>query len=214
VEKQWTQICKDVGHDGESYFCLRCGKAEFQSVAAARGHLGYCKGRMIQKGILPVEPGLVPQRDSPLLPVAAAPAPAPAAISRSLAAAPAAPAAAKNTTQVLGGFGVARQDPEAYPQHPPPGYFALESRIGVLENERHHLLLSANGSGSSWFDQNKTLLLIGGFLLALILLSGSGQCSTVGDVSAGSRNGIKEKALAKLLDRSVSKTVDMVFKGI
>jgi hypothetical protein len=34
-----------VGYDGKSYFCKRCGRAGFASIAAVRGHLGLCKAR-------------------------------------------------------------------------------------------------------------------------------------------------------------------------
>lgn len=38
-------IDKFVCHDGQSYFCRLCGRAGFKSVAAVRGHLGFCSNK-------------------------------------------------------------------------------------------------------------------------------------------------------------------------
>ena len=40
-----TKICENVGHDGESFFCMRCGKAGYSTKAQAIGHLVICKSR-------------------------------------------------------------------------------------------------------------------------------------------------------------------------
>jgi len=40
-----TRICENVGHDGESFFCMRCGKAGFDTKAKAVGHQSQCKAR-------------------------------------------------------------------------------------------------------------------------------------------------------------------------
>lgn len=47
------KVCKDVGHDGEGYFCMRCGKAGFTKEEQAIGHLAKCKARKIEKNELP-----------------------------------------------------------------------------------------------------------------------------------------------------------------
>ena len=39
------RICKNVGHDGESFFCMRCGKAGFDTKAKAVGHQSQCRAR-------------------------------------------------------------------------------------------------------------------------------------------------------------------------
>ncbi len=41
------RICKNVGWDGESYFCMRCGKAGYSTKEQAMGHLAKCKVRDI-----------------------------------------------------------------------------------------------------------------------------------------------------------------------
>lgn len=38
-------IDRFVCHDGQSYFCRLCGRAGFKSVAAVRGHLGFCPNK-------------------------------------------------------------------------------------------------------------------------------------------------------------------------
>jgi hypothetical protein len=40
------RVCKNVGHDGESFFCMRCGKAGYTTKEQAMGHLAKCKSRM------------------------------------------------------------------------------------------------------------------------------------------------------------------------
>jgi hypothetical protein len=40
------KVCKNVGHDGESYFCMLCGKAGYSTKEQAMGHLAKCKSRM------------------------------------------------------------------------------------------------------------------------------------------------------------------------
>jgi len=39
-----TKVKEGVGFDGETYFCMRCGKAGFKSPAAVVGHLAHCQG--------------------------------------------------------------------------------------------------------------------------------------------------------------------------
>lgn len=48
-----TQVSKNVGFDGESFYCIKCGRAGFRSELAARGHLGSCRGRLVSQGIDP-----------------------------------------------------------------------------------------------------------------------------------------------------------------
>lgn len=40
------RICKNVGHDGSSFFCMLCGKAGYSTKEQAMGHLAKCKSRM------------------------------------------------------------------------------------------------------------------------------------------------------------------------
>ena len=49
------RICKNVGHDGESYFCMRCGKAGYSTKEQAMGHLAKCKARETAT-VLPSQP--------------------------------------------------------------------------------------------------------------------------------------------------------------
>lgn len=47
------KVCKNVGHDGEGYFCMLCGKAGFTKEEQAIGHLAKCKARKNKKSELP-----------------------------------------------------------------------------------------------------------------------------------------------------------------
>jgi hypothetical protein len=40
------RVCKNVGHDGSSFFCMLCGKAGYTTKEQAMGHLAKCKSRM------------------------------------------------------------------------------------------------------------------------------------------------------------------------
>lgn len=40
------RVCKNVGYDGESYFCMLCGKAGYSTKEQAMGHLAKCKSRI------------------------------------------------------------------------------------------------------------------------------------------------------------------------
>ena len=48
------RMCKNVGHDGETYFCMRCGKAGFDSKAKAIGHQAQCPAKESNLGALPL----------------------------------------------------------------------------------------------------------------------------------------------------------------
>ena len=50
------RICKNVGHDGESFFCMGCGKAGFATKAQAVGHQSQCKAKNINLGVSPPPP--------------------------------------------------------------------------------------------------------------------------------------------------------------
>jgi hypothetical protein len=44
-EMNIDKVCKNVGWDGESFFCMRCGKAGFNTKAKAVGHQSQCQAR-------------------------------------------------------------------------------------------------------------------------------------------------------------------------
>lgn len=50
------RICKNVGYDGKEFFCMRCGKAGFETKAQAVGHQSQCKVKNINLGVLPPPP--------------------------------------------------------------------------------------------------------------------------------------------------------------
>jgi len=95
----------------------------------------------------------------------------------------------------------------------------LVDRVGRLENEYNHMLISQNEPVSDWLSQNKDLLVLG-LVVAFIVYMIVQQSKCVCDGSSGSsgRSGkaglgnLGEKAFTKLADRVISKSVDSIFK--
>ena len=44
-----NKICKNVGWDGKSFFCMLCGKTGFGTVAKVLGHQCQCQARRVKK---------------------------------------------------------------------------------------------------------------------------------------------------------------------
>lgn len=184
------KVCKDVGWDGQEYYCLRCGKAGFQREAQARGHLSQCKGRAVAKGIFQ-PPVTAPQV---LLPAGGGGVGAP--------------------TYQLGGAGGAGGGQTSSFQGDPVWNFGVDQRLKALENEYNHMLVERNLPANDWFSSNKNILIIIAVsVVALYLVTHNSQCQC-GDGSKVVKNGVAslgEKALAKFVDRGIIKGVDSLF---
>lgn len=201
------KISDNIGFDGSYFFCLRCGKAGYSSVAQVRGHLSVCPGTAIRKGLLPAtcnplasvqRAGLATQVPaSGLNPLGNAqeaslqnfqvPAPAPALGYL--------PGADYQQAAILQELGTHRQE------------------ISQLQNEYSHMLVQKNAplSGGDWFSQNKGLIIILGLLLLVVLLKQQ-PCRLGGGEKASSLPTFGEKALSQLTSRAISKGVDSFFK--
>ena len=200
------QVCKDVGWDGQGFCCLRCGKAGFQSEAQARGHLAQCRGRAIERGVFhppvgtvtfPAPSGCCEQ----VLPARGGGVPTPL-----FGGAP----GGGETTSLQGGY--ATDYPGWYP--------GVDQRLKALENEYNHLLMQRNlqptgFSIGDWFFQNKAVVIISVVALMIYLSSKKSECECP-DGKAGRRvnraSGFGEKALNKLTDRAITKTIDSLLK--
>lgn len=202
------QVCKDVGWDGQGFCCLRCGKAEFKSEASARGHLSQCKGRAISRGVF-----------HPLVETVALPAPlgcceqvlpaygggVPTTL---LGGAPGGTGGGQTTSLQSGS---ATED---------PGWYGVDQRLRSLENEYNHLLMQRNLQPAGfnvgdWFSQNKAVIIISVVALMIYVLSRQSECECPnGEVGkkVSKVGGLGQKALSKLTDRAISKSIDSLFK--
>lgn len=187
------QVCKDVAWDGESFYCMRCGKVGFQSEAQARGHLSQCRGRAIEKGVF-----FAPE------PVVVAP-----------------PAGGggggQNTTHMLGGSGgTSTYFSQEYVNHE-QRIAQLENEYNHVLLQRN--LPSSNLAGQDFFSQYKGIIIIGAILLFLVILSQqSRNCQALsnGNGSSGGKGvditSIGTKALSKLVDTGITKGISSLFK--
>lgn len=199
-----SQVCKDVGHDGQGFYCLRCGKAGFKSEASARGHLAQCRGRAISRGV-PVTDAAETYQQTSLESGAGSSTVNGARIEGQLAGAT---PGGQSTTFL----------PDTVQAS--PGWFGdVDFRLKALENEYNHLLMEKNQTPTyhpiqqDFFSQYKGAIIIGALILfAMILSKQSGQCQVgSGNKGVGMGN-IGGKALSKLVDAGISKGVSALFK--
>jgi len=200
------QVCKDVGWHGGSFYCLRCGKAGFQSEAQARGHLAQCKGRAIQRGVLHSPVGVAPDPNlsgGQILPLAVG-------------------GAGAHTYQLggsaPGGSGGGQTSSIS------PDWYTINQRMATLENtvynENYHLLMQRNlqpagFSVGDWFFHNKGFIIISAVALLILLAGRDSSCECPDGskgVSKSKVGGLGQKALSKLTDRAISKSIDSLFK--
>jgi len=185
-------ISDNIGWDGSSFFCRRCGKAGYAKMAQVRGHLAMCPGRAISKGAIPQ------------------PVSQPVATSCNLV-----------TAAPVGSLGIsptANQQQQLQPVatgYNPAGYDQLVERVGTLENEYNHMLVERNIPSDDWFSKNKnTVILIAIVAFGFIMMMQQNQ-SCNGDGSGKSSksafNSLGEKALSQFVSRGVSKGVDSLF---
>ena len=190
-------VCKDVGWDGQSFCCLRCGRAGFTSEASARGHLSQCRGTLIQKGLV--------------LP------PPPAANFGGLYGGGAGAGAGG------GGGGQIALQQQPLNQYGQPGgrWNEFDYRLGRLENEYNHLLVRNNTpKQESWLSQNFGWLVLGGIMLiALFSAFGQNQCPVPagGAGSSPKRSGpdinkLSERILNKGVDTAITRGFGKLFK--
>ena len=188
-------ISDNIGWDGSSFFCRRCGKAGYTKMAQVRGHLAMCPGRAISKGAIP----------QPVSQPVSKPVGQPAATGlRAVATVPTATMS-----------GLANQLQPVNQQQLGDRYGELDRRLGTLENEYNHLLVERNSPADDWLSRNKsTVILIAILAFGFVMMMRESQ-SCNGDGSGKSSksplSSLGEKALGQFVNRGVSKGVDSLF---
>jgi hypothetical protein len=202
-------VSENIGYDGFSYYCRRCGKAGYSKPTQVRGHLAMCNGTLIRKGLPPTtscnqlptgnHAGLRDRGANQLQPVRRA----------SLGALP---EVQLQPVEVVVGPGNYQLDDH---------YQQLDGRIAALENEYNHFLMERNSpKGESWVSKNMGWLVFGAIVLFAIVSGGFGQvCQSptgIGQAqSTGSTgspfNSLGPKLVGKAAERAMMKSVDRLF---
>jgi hypothetical protein len=182
--KEIKKIVSDnIGMEGNSFFCRRCGKAGYPSMASVKGHLGMCKGKAIQRA------------GGVQLATASSSSVGTASIAR------------------LGGISTSQLTATAGPgiQLAPADidYGELSNRVASLENEYNHLLAENNVPVNSddWVSRNKDILIILGIGIGLYLLLQQSKCN------CGARaNGIGSTLVNRAAGKAVDYGLNKLFK--
>jgi len=182
-------VSDNIGFDGQTYHCRRCGKAGYQRPTQVRGHLAMCPGTLARKGIALTAPATTQNQ---LQPVASG-------YNQSLSGGQLLPVpvvATPQSNQLVG-----RID-------------QLDNRLARMENEYNHVVQQVNPvlQEKSWIERNLMLVVLGGILLYSFLssMSRSQQC-----VSGSSENSSSGPNFKKLSERVVNKAADIaISKGI
>jgi hypothetical protein len=189
-------VSENIGFDGYSYYCRRCGKAGYDKPSRVRGHLAMCPGTLIRKGASPTtscnqlptgnHAGLRDRGANQLQVVRGA-------SFGDL------PEGQLQPVEVVAGRGSYQLDDH---------YQQLDGRIAALENEYNHFLMERNRpSSESWVSRNMAWIVLGGILLVALLTSFNQQCPvSVG--AAGSSPKRSGPDMSKLTERLVNKAAD------
>jgi len=198
-------VSDSLGYDGETYFCRLCGKAGYRSLAAAKGHLAQCPGKMLQKhGVSPAVSAFSgsPGGGQPPGQLAAA----------SYSWAGAGQNADLQTSSYqqqrqhlgLADAGLGRQVAE------------LSRQVSRLSNEYHHMVLERNvGFDLGEFFRGKWFWTLAvGLFLAYSFGRQNCSCPSLGEPSKSSGGGrsLGSALSSKALDRVVSKGIDRIFR--
>ena len=173
-------VSVNIGMEGNSFYCRRCGKAGYPSMASVKGHLGMCKGKAIQRA------GGVQLAGASHSSVGTA------SIAR------------------LGGISAveptATAGPEIQLAPADTNYDELSRRVAAVENEYVHLLSENNAPVNSddWVSRNKDLLIILGILVGLYLLLQQSKCNC-GARANGIGSTLVNKAAGKAVDYGLNK---------
>lgn len=185
-------VSENIGFDGNSYYCRRCGKAGYGKPTQVRGHLGLCPGTLARKGIPPTT---APTTSYNYL------QPVTTGLNRGLGGGqlPVAPVAVGPVDNQL----AARFD-------------KLDRDIAQLQNEYHHVLGDRNppASSSSWLSQNMGVVIIGALILFVVLSINRGGCQngTSNQGSGPNLNKLTDRVLGKAADTFVSKGLGRIFR--
>ena len=199
----YRTVSEKIAFDGTGYSCRICGRAGYSSMASIKGHLSRCPARQIRA---PAQPQLAAASwrlaGGPDMTVSSAP-PQLAAASRSWDE----PYAPAHESQV------ASQLAEEIRE--------LRSEVGTLKNEYSHVMeeralgTKASFGGSDWVQRYKPLLIVGGLLLGLFLISNNSRScpSVAGSTNKGlTAKSLMERGVTKLADKGMTKMVDNLLR--
>jgi len=175
-------ISDNIAWDGSSFFCRRCGKAGYGSMAKVKGHLSMCAGRAIQLGAIRT----------------------PAGASQALVT-----VSDKGLGNFSGVQATASPGP-SYEQL--AQLANVNDRLSRLENEYNHVLVANNTSSSDWLSSNKAILLVVGAVVLVALLLRENKSSNCGmSEKKGSTiaQTLLAKGAGKFLDKSIDKVFSL-----
>lgn len=198
-------VSENIGFDGYSYYCRRCGKAGYQRATQVRGHLAMCPGTLSRKGILPTTTyNQLPTGNGAALQHREANQLQP------LRAASGGDAGGSQLLQPLAVVG-------PVDNHLAGNYQELDRRVAAIENEYAHLLYQRNRPQQSWPSKNIAWIVLAGIML-IGLLSGMGQsceCPAPGSPpkrSSGPRmTKLSERVMNKAADVAITKSLGRIF---
>ena len=187
-------ISESIAHDGRDFYCRLCGRAGYKSLAAVKGHLSQCPGKLVQRGVLPAQPQLAAAGLGWAGPADSAPL---------QKASPAAPTAAP------GGLVYELREIAA-------GVRSNTEQISRMQNEYTHLMVQRNQPRQEdWFGQNKGLVIMVVIVAFIFWTMNQSSCpSNCGESNKTGRSRVSslgEKAASKLIDRGITKSVDKLF---
>jgi len=199
-------VSENIGFDGYSYYCRRCGKAGYSKPTQVRGHLGMCPGTLARKGVLPTTScNQLPTKHS---------APLQNREANQLQLVREAPDAGFTGSQLLqqpvvvGPVGSSYQDQQLA---------GLSERVSAMENHYNHILQERNmpQTTQDWFNKNKSIIIIAGIILVAVWMMNQSRpaCSTseTSSVKKSTFGNVGEKAVYRLIDKGISKSVDRLF---
>lgn len=183
-------VSANIGFDGATYFCKRCGKAGYERPTQVRGHLAMCPGTLMRKG---VEPTSSCNYSQPLV---------------------------TGYNAGLSGGQLVEEVVVAGPLSNPVDsrYEELAGRIATMENHYNHVMQSVNQpeyqpAQQDFFSQYKSLIIVGAIILfAFILSERSGKCQGLAGDKTSRAGNIGDKALLKLVDVGVTKGIASLLK--
>jgi len=187
-------VSQNIGYDGYTYFCRRCGKAGYERATQVRGHLALCPGTLLRKGMPATSKAVLPTSGYNHLQVV--------------------------NGAVNGGLGGVQQPLEEVVVGPVDNQLAarfvkLEGQVAQLQNEYHHVLGERNlpASASSWLSQNMGVVVIGILILFVVLSANRGSCQDGTSQRRGpDLNKLTDRVLSKAADTVVTKGLGRIFR--
>lgn len=183
-------VSVNIGFDGSTFFCKRCGKAGYERATQVRGHLAMCPGTLMRKGVAPTSSSNQFQ-----------------------------PVVSGNNGGLGGGQPVVEEVVVGPVGNSVDSRYAeLAGRVATMENHYTHVMESVNPpqhqpAQQDFFTQYKGLIIVGAIILFAFMLSErSGKCQVLADGKVSRASNIGDKALSKLVDVGVTKGIASLLK--